>query len=61
MGKAKKESEAAHAANNPIFNKDLGQHILKNPLVAAGIVEKVLWRQDNELLTRAFPGQHPTL
>jgi hypothetical protein len=26
----------------PLFNKDLGQHILKNPLVAQGIVEKVL-------------------
>ncbi|EPZ36372.1 rRNA adenine dimethylase [Rozella allomycis CSF55] len=25
---------------NPIFNKDLGQHILKNPLVVNGIVEK---------------------
>ena len=24
----------------PLFNKDLGQHILKNPLVANGIVEK---------------------
>lgn len=27
-------------ANNPIFNKQLGQHILKNPLVAQGIVDK---------------------
>lgn len=25
----------------PLFNKNLGQHILKNPLVAQGIVEKV--------------------
>ena len=24
----------------PLFNKELGQHILKNPLVANGIVEK---------------------
>ncbi|CAI2183126.1 18714_t:CDS:2 [Funneliformis geosporum] len=24
----------------PLFNKDLGQHILKNPLVAQGIIEK---------------------
>jgi protein-L-isoaspartate O-methyltransferase len=24
----------------PLFNKDLGQHILKNPLVANGIVDK---------------------
>lgn len=28
-------------AFGPIFNKDLGQHILKNPLVAQGIVDKV--------------------
>lgn len=28
-------------ANNPLFNKDFGQHILKNPLVAQGIVDKV--------------------
>ena len=43
-------AKAAQKANNaqedmrafgPIFNKDLGQHILKNPLVAQGIVDKV--------------------
>ncbi|KAJ3185234.1 Dimethyladenosine transferase [Gaertneriomyces sp. JEL0708] len=34
-----KQNAAARAAN-PIFDKGLGQHILKNPLVAAGIVEK---------------------
>ena len=28
-------------AFGPLFNKDLGQHILKNPLVAQGIVDKV--------------------
>lgn len=28
------------AAANPIFDKSLGQHILKNPLVATAIVEK---------------------
>ncbi len=33
-------SDAGSAASNPIFNKELGQHILKNPLVAAAIVEK---------------------
>lgn len=26
--------------SNPLFNKELGQHILKNPLVAQGIVDK---------------------
>jgi hypothetical protein len=47
MGKAGRASSSSHgddahnSANNPIFNKELGQHILKNPLVAAGIVEKV--------------------
>ena len=25
----------------PLFNKNLGQHILKNPLVSQGIIEKV--------------------
>jgi 18S rRNA (adenine1779-N6/adenine1780-N6)-dimethyltransferase len=34
-------SEATNRAFGPIFNKDLGQHILKNPLVAQGIVDKV--------------------
>lgn len=43
MGKAPRASGSAdaHAANNPIFKKELGQHILKNPLVAQGIVDKV--------------------
>lgn len=36
----KQESEDMRAFG-PIFNKDLGQHILKNPLVAQGIVDKV--------------------
>jgi 18S rRNA (adenine1779-N6/adenine1780-N6)-dimethyltransferase len=41
--KATKKSESAEdmRAFGPIFNKDLGQHILKNPLVAQGIVDKV--------------------
>lgn len=34
---AKKDTSSS---NNPIFNKQLGQHILKNPLVAVSIVEK---------------------
>lgn len=46
MGKAKptkmsSTSDQPKEANNPIFNKQLGQHILKNPLVAQGIVDKV--------------------
>lgn len=42
--KAKNEADNANKAGRafgPIFNKDLGQHILKNPLVAQGIVDKV--------------------
>lgn len=41
--KATKKAESAEdmRAFGPIFNKDLGQHILKNPLVAQGIVDKV--------------------
>ncbi|CAO3639752.1 unnamed protein product [Cunninghamella blakesleeana] len=36
----KKEANSDMRAFGPIFNKDLGQHILKNPLVAQGIVDK---------------------
>ncbi|KAI8069607.1 dimethyladenosine transferase [Gongronella butleri] len=36
----KKDANADMRAFTPIFNKDLGQHILKNPLVAQGIVDK---------------------
>ncbi|ORZ25091.1 dimethyladenosine transferase [Absidia repens] len=36
----KKDSGADMRAFGPLFNKDLGQHILKNPLVAQGIVDK---------------------
>lgn len=41
--KATKKMDSAEdmRAFGPIFNKDLGQHILKNPLVAQGIVDKV--------------------
>ena len=31
---------AQKRSNGPVLNKDLGQHILKNPLVANGIIEK---------------------
>lgn len=39
---AKKTEVDEMRAFGPIFNKDLGQHILKNPLVAQGIVDKVI-------------------
>ncbi|PVV00441.1 hypothetical protein BB560_005174 [Smittium megazygosporum] len=40
--KNKKATEAQDGSRHfgPKFNKDLGQHILKNPLVAQGIVDK---------------------
>lgn len=38
--KCDQSSASAKEATNPIFNKQLGQHILKNPLVASGIVDK---------------------
>lgn len=48
MGRAPLRTKSPHgcldsttsSAANPIFDKSLGQHILKNPLVATAIVEK---------------------
>ncbi|TPX67072.1 hypothetical protein SpCBS45565_g04040 [Spizellomyces sp. 'palustris'] len=37
-------------AANPIFDKGLGQHILKNPLVAQGIVEKAALKPTDHVL-----------
>jgi 18S rRNA (adenine1779-N6/adenine1780-N6)-dimethyltransferase len=39
---APKSTQNQVRAANPLFNKDLGQHILKNPMVAQGIVDKVI-------------------
>lgn len=33
-------SSTAAAASGVVFNKEFGQHILKNPLVVQGIVDK---------------------
>ena len=44
-------ASAASRAFGPLFNKDLGQHILKNPLVAQGIVDKVNWSATFSLLS----------
>lgn len=43
MPKAAKETESAATRryHGPLLNKGLGQHILKNPLVVNGIVDKV--------------------
>ena len=41
--KARAKASTADAAGNKqglVFNKDFGQHILKNPLVTTSIVEK---------------------
>lgn len=47
-------ASAASRAFGPLFNKDLGQHILKNPLVAQGIVDKVLYKEDSSINFRTF-------
>lgn len=44
----KKPSASSTVA--PLFNKDLGQHILKNPLVANGIVEKANLQSSDTVL-----------
>ncbi|KAF9540206.1 Dimethyladenosine transferase [Mortierella hygrophila] len=43
-------ASAASRAFGPLFNKDLGQHILKNPLVAQGIVDKAYLRPTDTVL-----------
>ena len=40
MPKAEKSERNSTRASNPIFDKSLGQHILKNPLVVKAIVDK---------------------
>jgi len=43
MPKEKRQSSSASASRKsagPLFNKELGQHILKNPLVVNGIIDK---------------------
>jgi 18S rRNA (adenine1779-N6/adenine1780-N6)-dimethyltransferase len=41
MGKVSRTTRNNHKTFGPIFNKELGQHILKNPLLVNSIVEKV--------------------
>jgi 18S rRNA (adenine1779-N6/adenine1780-N6)-dimethyltransferase len=38
---AQAASSARAVTSGIVFNKEFGQHILKNPLVAQGIVDKV--------------------
>lgn len=40
MAQGHRAAAKGGAANNPLFDKSLGQHILKNPLVAQAIVDK---------------------
>jgi 18S rRNA (adenine1779-N6/adenine1780-N6)-dimethyltransferase len=51
MPRAEKErTTSANRATNPLFNKDLGQHILKNPLVVQGIIEKAFLKPTDTVL-----------
>lgn len=50
--KSKKEEETARITKSlgPLLNKDLGQHILKNPLVVDGIIEKAAIKPTDTVL-----------
>ncbi|EPQ55688.1 rRNA adenine dimethylase [Gloeophyllum trabeum ATCC 11539] len=49
--KSGSSGDAGGAAHNPIFNTErFGQHILKNPLVAQGIVDKANLRPTDKVL-----------
>lgn len=53
MPKEKRQSSSASASRKsagPLFNKDLGQHILKNPLVVNGIIEKASLKPTDTVL-----------
>lgn len=51
MGKkSNSRSEAPAYSSTPLFNKDLGQHILKNPLVVKSIVDKADLRPSDTVL-----------
>ena len=41
-------SEAASGRQGMVFNTGLGQHILKNPLVVQGIIDKSALRYKNK-------------
>lgn len=51
----KKEAGGADKVYNPLFNKELGQHILKSPLVAQHIVEKAQV-QPSDIVLEIGPG-----
>ncbi|KAJ3088952.1 dimethyladenosine transferase [Physocladia obscura] len=46
----KDERPSAASTAGPLFNKDLGQHILKNPLVVDGIVDKANLKPTDSVL-----------
>ncbi|KAI9189025.1 Dimethyladenosine transferase [Blastocladiella emersonii ATCC 22665] len=48
---ARQDAQAVAAKSlGPLLNKDLGQHILKNPLVAQGIVDKAFLKPTDTVL-----------
>ena len=58
MAKASTKIRSSSGDNkiyNPLFNKELGQHILKSPLVAQHIVEKANV-QPNDIVLEIGPG-----
>ncbi|KAI8826141.1 S-adenosyl-L-methionine-dependent methyltransferase [Fimicolochytrium jonesii] len=56
MPKAEKvRSATSTRAANPLFDKTLGQHILKNPLVAQGIVDKAALKS-TDIVLEVGPG-----
>jgi 18S rRNA (adenine1779-N6/adenine1780-N6)-dimethyltransferase len=60
MPKAEKaKSVTATRAAGPIFDKTLGQHILKNPLVVNGIVDKVADPFDQSLIGQLIHTKRP--
>jgi 18S rRNA (adenine1779-N6/adenine1780-N6)-dimethyltransferase len=44
------DQERASKASGPLFDKSLGQHILKNPLVVKSIVEKANLKSSDTVL-----------
>ncbi|KAJ3089399.1 dimethyladenosine transferase [Quaeritorhiza haematococci] len=46
----KTHTSAARSTGGPMFNKDLGQHILKNPLVVTGIIDKAQLKSTDTVL-----------
>lgn len=50
MPAERKKTAISNRASNPIFDKSLGQHILKNPAIAKAIVDKAKLRSSDTVL-----------